>query len=163
MGNMNIVITQPKNLDVLKDVEPHLIVTDPCLRSVVMSDLKSLLINHPMAILFLTWYDEETKHLRAFGITVDPGVAYPYASVYQMWSRADNPRNWFDPFFSRMVLWSIAHNKEYIRADTQRNTEAMCRRFGFEPHLQTVKYDLSKSVLHQQLKDNFKEIAHGRW
>ena len=154
-------ITRPKDLSVLKDIEPYISASHPDLIPIIQADIAQLMAHSPAALLFLTWYDEQ-KDLRAFTITSDPGPAYPYAAVWQVWGHSDNPRNWINPFFARMVLWAVAHDKEYLRTESQRTPSAIYRRFGFEPHIQILKYDLAKTVIYEKLTERPEEILHGQ-
>ena len=139
---MKMKITRPKDLSILSEIKPLIIASHPSLVPIIIADIALMMANNPAGLLFLVGKKDDS--LLAFLVAVDPGPAYPYSIVWQLWSHNDNPRNWIDPFFDQLIMFSVSHGKEYIRSETQRNLGALLRRTGFEPHMQVVKYDLKK-------------------
>jgi hypothetical protein len=112
----------------------------------------------PESLLILVAFDKDDE-IRAFSILSNPGPAYPYVQLQQIWSHPENDWDWVDKFFARAVLWACSLDKEYIRAETQRDTEALFRRHGFETLSHNVKFDLIKTGFHDLLINRPEELV----
>ncbi len=141
---MPMIITRPTSIEVIEKITPFVTMSDPKLVELYLMDLASVMMHNPMSLLFLTWFEED--EIRGFLTARDLGPQYPYAAVTQFWGHTLNPRDWIEPFFKLTILWAVAHDKKYLRAETQRDLGAFYRRFGFEPYLQVVKFDLADST-----------------
>ena len=167
MTEMRII--RPGSIEILNEIKPLLTVFEESLRDLAITDIASLMINHPASLLFLVGYDDddgdegdERDEVKAFLIAKDPGPIYPFTMVLHLWSHPLNPRKWFDTFFARLIVWTVAHDKRYIKAETQRNLKAFCKRFNFQPFSQTVRFDLEESHCYKQLIHHPEEIInHG--
>ncbi len=154
-------ITRPNSLDAIDKIAPFISVPNSEMKQLFLADLAVLMVQNPMALLFLTWFDDIEEDIRAFLIAKDPGPHYPYVKVTQLWSHPDNPRSWLEPFFGQLVLWAIAHDKKYMLAETQRDLGAVLQRFKFEPYAQIVKFDLVDSGYYYQLTQHPEEVING--
>lgn len=160
----NLEIIRVRSVDFLRHLEPHLTFSDPRLKKPFIEELAQRMIHQPDALMILVAIQngqterEQAGRLVAFMIVHNPGVDFPYISVLQAWSHPDNPASMSDPFIARMVLWALSLDKDYVRAETQRSTAAMYRRFGFEPHSQIVKFDLVSKGFHDLLTKRPREF-----
>lgn len=114
---------------------------DDRMKEPYLTELERRMIAAPDSLLILA--SIESDEVKAFLVAQNPGPEIPYMILTQVWSDPHNDRSWSDPFLARLVLWSLAHDKSYVRAETRRNAEAMYRRFGFEPSSTIVSLDLT--------------------
>lgn len=153
-------IIRAQSPDVIEHMEPHLVFTDDRLKGPFITELVYRMTKVPETVQVLVSFDDETKEIRAQTISLNPGPLLPFILLPQVWSHPENPWSWWQQFLSRIIIWAIANDKDYIRAETNRNTTAMMRRFGFEPYLQLIKFDLVKSGYKDMLADHPEEILY---
>lgn len=153
---MMISVIRARSVNVLKHIEPILVFQDQRLRLPFIEGIAQQLTNSPDSILLLVAMDG--SDLRASLIAHNPGPSLPYIFVSQLWSHPDNPPDWYKPFFARLILWTTANDKTYIRGETLRDTDAIYRRFGFEPFAQIVSFDLVKTGIYQRLTSHPEEF-----
>jgi hypothetical protein len=150
-------IIRVRTPELVEQMEPHLTFHDPRHKGIFLEDLLQRMSMAPDSLLILAGMDEDG--LRAFAIVTNPGVAYPYVYLSQIWSHPNNAtHDWYTPFFARVVLWAAAHDKDYIRAETQRNTEALYRKFGFESFSTNVRLDLDESGIKELFNQRPEEL-----
>lgn len=155
-------VIRARSTNVVKLIAPHLIFTDPKLKGSFVADLIQKMLNEPESLLVLVALDEETEELRAFSIAHNPGPSMPYVILPQVWSHVENPWNWWQLFLSRVIIWAAALGKDYIRGETDRNTSAMLRKFGFEPYLQLIKLDLRTHGFQDLLMNHPEDVIYPR-
>jgi hypothetical protein len=131
-------------VNIVKYIEPHLILPDK-LKPVFLEDLIRRMTQTPDTVLVLA--SLEGSEVKSFLIADNPGPSVPYIVLAQVWSSPDNDASWYEPYLARLLMWAVANDKEYIKAETQRNTAALFRRFGFEPFSQNVKLDVNGHLL----------------
>lgn len=149
-------LTRIKTAKQLGPLVQHLTLCDPASsKERFIQNLEELMEHAPENLLILAHFDEDTN-LTSFIIAQNPGPKAPYIFLAQVWSRADNEPDWYESFYARLLLWAIALDKSYIRGETERNTEAMYRRFGFKPYFQVIRLDLDH--FNDLLMDNPKEF-----
>ena len=148
-----------RSVDIIKHIAPHLVFTDECLRAPFLQELAHGIMNSPDSLLILASF--EGKEIRAFLIASNPGATLPYVMVAQTWSHPSNPSNWYEPFLAKLILWATAHDKEYIKAETPRNADAMFRRFGFEQYMTVLKFKLKDEQYHSMILEHIKELLDG--
>lgn len=132
------------NPDDVAGLRPYFTLTDPELMDLLVVELTSALKTMPDSVLILLGLDSEEK-IKVLLVAVNPGIAYKHINVTQLWAHPKTDSSWLKSFMPRIIMWAIALNKTYLRAETSRNTKAFYRRFGFEPLSTVVKYDLKKS------------------
>lgn len=137
-------VIRVRSVDIVESIEPHVVLEDQ-VKPLFLENLVWRMLHTPDAVLVLASF--EGDELKAFLIADNPGAGVPYIVLAQVWSYPDNDRSWFVPFLTGLVLWAMAHDKEYIKAETQRNAEALFRRFGFKPFSTNVKLDVNKELI----------------
>jgi hypothetical protein len=152
--SMNVI--RVRSTKIVEHIEPHLSFSDPRLKAPFLEELVQRMLNAPDSLLVLAAMEGET--LKAFLIAQNAGPSVPYITVNQVWSDSDNSREWFEPFLAKLILWTAANDKDYIRGETPRSTRALLRRFGFEPYTEVVKFDLVKTRFHELLVKRPEEI-----
>lgn len=137
-----------RSISIVKHIEPHLIFVDERLKPPFIEDLVQRMTHAPDSILLLAAFED--KQIRAFIVAQNPGPDLPFIHLSQVWSHSNNSHDWYKPFLAKLLLWAAAHDKDYIRAETTRSSEAMYRRFGFmESHdvvyAKIIRFDLNLS------------------
>ena len=119
---------------------------DERLREPYMGELTHKLLHNPECVFFLLGLDDKTPHdLKAFIIAFNPGVNIPFVCLSQIWAMGNQP-DWYKPFLAKLVMWTHFQGKDYIRGETIRNTEAIHRRFGFEPSTEIMTLSVQKGL-----------------
>jgi hypothetical protein len=137
-----------RSAEIVKHIAPHVTFVDPKLKAPYLEDVAQRLIQAPDTILLLAAF--ENDEIKAFIVAENTAPRIPFVHLSQVWSHPDNPRDWYKPFLAKLLLWADAHDKDYVRAETMRNTEAMYRRFGFTPshdvaYAKIIRFDLNNS------------------
>ncbi len=149
-------IIRVRSTEFIKRIKKHLIFTDPAIRGAFIGELEQRMIQLPDSVLILAAIDGDD--ILAYMIAQNPGPKIPYVVVAQAWSDSVSIQGMDKEFLTRLVLWATSLGKEYIRAETQRNPDALYRAFGFKPIAQVVRLDFNSDRLHNLLVEHSAEI-----
>lgn len=128
-------------------------------RSPFLSRIYEMLERTPESLLILAGFDDHDDNtICAFIIAQNPGPTSRVIYLAQVWSHPENHLSWYKPFLAGLIMWTLSLGKEGIRAETQRDTKALYRRFGFEPYMEIVKLDIPSTQLDQLLHSYSEEI-----
>ncbi len=158
---MNYRIIRVRSTKIIPLIEPRLVFNDPESKAPFIEELAHVMTHAPESLLVLAALDDDDDALIAYTIVQNPGIAYSYASIAQVWSNPSNSRSVIEELHARVVLWAMMLGKTCIRGETQRDTAAILHRFGYEPIAQIYRLvldgELQESVIAQ-----VKEALHGR-
>lgn len=114
------------------------------MREVFLEHLVYAMERNPDSVLVLA--EVEDKEINGFVIAHNPGPKHPFVDLAQVWIALGQPWSVGNQMLSRVVLWSLSLGKSYVRGETQRNPDALLRKFGFEPVSQIVKFTLDPAL-----------------
>jgi len=134
-------VIRVRSATIVPKIKPNLVYSDERCREAYVEELVHMLVNNPDRVFILAKVDGE--EVTAFLIAIDPGINYPFVTVTNAWNDSHNGWDVADHIFARTLVWAAAMGKDYVRAETLRNTKAMYRRFGFEPFSEVMKVDLT--------------------
>lgn len=80
--------------------------------------------------------------------------------ILQAWCKPQTSWALATELHNRIMLWAMSQNKTQLEVRTQRSSEAMFRRFGFEESAMILTHSIPEDFT-QRVLDSLKEVAHG--
>lgn len=160
-----VEIMRVRSPDVIKHIKAHLTFYDEEVQPIFLSGLVEAMTNAPESVMVLGAINSQQNSLVGFVVAQNPGPSYPYIYLSQVWSHPDNAWAVVEEFLVRLSIWGMSLGKTNIKAESSRNTEALLRRFNFEPVASVLRFDLNQNGMELQtaLINHFMEtLQNGR-
>lgn len=154
---MVIKITRVTNPLHVHHIKSFLVLPDGIQNETYLQQLQSSMQQDPGNVYVLT----ATAKDELLGFAVANNTPAECIYVSQFYTSPAAPPDVSTELMVRLTLWAFGLGKNFIRAETQRSTEALYRLAGFEPVATVVERRITPNII-QALISNVRELYHGK-